>query len=65
MGTWIIQIEGHGAHHNKDLMYDANEQALSFVSKLQETGHKITRAEFTCTASQSDDLLTNTIINKF
>lgn len=61
MGTWIITIKGHGAHHN-DALDDANHLAARFVKKLQLNNHEISEAAFTLTNSDdsavsSDDLL--------
>src|SRR3954469_1743548 len=46
MGYWTIVIEGSGAHHNPDHVFDANRMADDLVIKLRSAGHDIKRAAF-------------------
>ena len=55
MGTWKIEIDGHGIHHNR-LPDDANVMLADFVRSLIARGHEVSRAEFTLTGS-TDDVL--------
>lgn len=47
MGNWNINIQGIGAHHNKDYPKDANKLAAEFVKQLLSAGHTIEKATFT------------------
>lgn len=47
MGNWNINIQGTGAHHNKDYDKDANKMAKNFVDDLKAAGHHIEGATFT------------------
>lgn len=48
MGTWKIEIEGHGCHHNgrED---DAEVMATAFVASLRAAGHDVSAATLTLT----------------
>lgn len=48
MGTWKIEIEGQGIHHNKRAD-DANEMAAEFARALRRDGHEVTWARFAIT----------------
>lgn len=47
MGNWNINIQGVGAHHNKDYPKDANVMAKAFVEELRAAGHQVEAATFT------------------
>jgi len=47
MGFWNINIQGCGAHHNKEYPKDANKMAETFVADLRAAGHDIEHATFT------------------
>lgn len=47
MGNWNINIQGVGAHHNKDYPKDANVMAKNFVDELRAAGHCVEAATFT------------------
>lgn len=47
MGSWNINIQGIGSHHNTDYPKDANKMAAEFVAKLKEAGHTVEVATFT------------------
>jgi hypothetical protein len=47
MSNYNINIQGIGAHHNKDNPKDADKMAAEFVEKLREAGHNVIRAEIT------------------
>lgn len=57
MGSWIILIRGHGAHHN-GLQDDADEMAEVFVGELRAAGHEVKHGEMVTTGMGSD-LLAN------
>lgn len=46
MGTWVMTIEGHGAHDN-GLDHDANERLKQFVDQMIADGHEILNATIT------------------
>jgi hypothetical protein len=52
MGNWNINIQGVGAHHNKDYPKDANVMAQKFVEDLLAAGHQVEAASFTYGAKQ-------------
>jgi len=47
MGSWSIEIEGTGPHHN-GIPDDANAIALKAAQALVDAGHKVTRAVISC-----------------
>lgn len=57
MGTWNINIKGHGCHHNGNPEIDADLATKEFVKKLAAQGHGISRAEFELTGSSLENLL--------
>lgn len=59
MGTWNINIKGHGCHHNGQPAIDADLATKAFVETLRKQGHGITRAEFELTGGICDNLLPN------
>lgn len=59
MGRWRIVIDGHGVHHNGDLLpQDANRMAAAFVEALRAKGHEVEAASFELEPSANvEDLL--------
>jgi len=53
MGSWKIEVEGHGIHHN-GRPDDAEVMAAVFVGELRAKGHKVGRADFTLTGGTTD-----------
>jgi len=59
MGSWIIEVEGHGCHHNKREDIDADLAFKDFVERLKTQGHTLKRATFSLTGQQDDMLATS------
>lgn len=55
MGSWVIHIEGTGAHHNGRPSVDANEVMEDAILRLLKQGQSIETATFT--SSGRDDVL--------
>lgn len=69
MGTWKIEIEGHGIHHNKRAD-DANVMTAMFATFLRAAGHDVSAARFVLTNADgepvgggTDDVLTSGYID--
>lgn len=46
MGTWAINIQGHGVHDN-GLDHDADARLKQFVEQLLKDGHEVLDATIT------------------
>jgi hypothetical protein len=46
MGTWVINVQGHGVHDN-GLDHDAEQRLKQFVEQLRTDGHEILDATIT------------------
>lgn len=62
MGSWSINIQGHGVHDN-GLDQDVDRMLLDFVASLRKSGHYVDSANLTVgsgrkthTVGESDDL---------